>query len=87
MKKYFKKELEMIKEDNKRFKNSTKYRICDNDCIDNDVNVRDRYHITGKYRGFVHRHCNISLKLNHKTLVLIYNLKNYDSHLIMQELL
>ena len=48
MKKYFKKELVMTKEDNKKFKNSTKYKICDNEYIDNDVKVRDHYHITGK---------------------------------------
>ena len=31
-------------------------------------------------------HCNINLKLNHKIPVVFHNLKNYDSHLIMQEL-
>ena len=33
-----------------------------------------------------HRDCNINLKLNHKIPVIFHNLKNYDSHLIMQEL-
>ena len=37
MKKYFKKELVMTKEDNEEFKNSTKCWICDNDYVDNDV--------------------------------------------------
>ena len=64
--------------------NSIKRWICDNDYVNNDVKVRD--HITGKYRGSAHRDCNISLKLNHKISVVFYNLKNYDSHLIMQEL-
>ena len=52
----------------------------------NDVKVRDHCHITGKYRGSAHRHSNINLKLNHKIPVAFHNLKNYDSHLIMQEL-
>ena len=42
--------------------------------------------ITGKYRGSAHIHCNIKVKLNHKTSAVSHNLKNYDSHLNMQEL-
>ena len=38
----------MTKEDNENFKNSTKYRSCDNDYIENDVKVRYHCHITGK---------------------------------------
>ena len=48
IKKHFNKELVM-----------TKCWICDNDYIDNNVKVRDHCHITGKYRGSVHRDCNI----------------------------
>ena len=66
--------------------NSIKCWVCDNDYVDNDIKVRDHYHITRKYRGSVHRDCNMNLKLNHKILVVFHNLKNYDSHLIMQEL-
>ena len=84
MKKRFNKELVMTKEDNENFKNSTKCCIWDNDYI--DVKVRDHFHITGKYRGSAHRDCKINLKLNHKIPVIFHNLKNYDSHLIMQEL-
>ena len=86
MKKHFNKELVMTKEDNEDFKNSTKCWICDNDYVDNDVKVRDHCHITGKYRGSAHRDCNINVKLNHKIPVVFHNLKNYDSHLIIQEL-
>ena len=88
MKKYFNKELVMTKEDNEDFENenSTKCWICDNDYIDGDVKVRDHYHIAGKYIGSAHRDCNINVKLNHKIPVVFHNLKNYDSHLIMQEL-
>ena len=86
MKKHFNKELFMVKEDNKDFENSSKCWICDNGYIDGDVKVRDHCHITGKYRGSAHRDCNINVKLNHKIPVVFHNLKNYDSHLIMQEL-
>ena len=86
MKKHFNKELVVTKEDNESFKNSTKCLIYDNDSVDNDVKVRDHCHITGKYRGSAHRDCNINLKLNHKIAIVFHNLKNYDSHLIMQDL-
>ena len=58
------------------------------DCgnVDGDVKVRDHCHITGKYRGSAHRDFNINVKLNHKITVVFHNLKNFDSHLIMQEL-
>ena len=86
MKKHFKKELVMTKEDNEDFKNSTKRWICDNDYIDTDVKSRDHCHITGKYGGSAHRDCNINLKLNHKIPIVFRNLRNYDSNLIMQEI-
>ena len=50
MKKHFNKELVMTKEENEDFKNSTESWICGNDCVDLDVKVRSRCHITGKYR-------------------------------------
>ena len=36
--------------------------------------------------GSAHGDCNINLKLNCKISVLFLNLKNYNSHVIMQEL-
>ena len=86
MKKHFNKELVMTKEDSEDFENSTKCWICDNDCIDNNVKVRDHFHITGKNLGSADRDCNINVKLNHKIPVAFHNLENYDSHLIMREL-
>ena len=65
MKKHFYKQLLMTNEDNENFKNSVKFWICPNDYVDTDVKVRDYCHITGKYRGSVHRVYNINLKSNH----------------------
>ena len=56
------------------------------DYVDNDVKLRFHSHITGKYRASAQRDCNIKLKLNHKIPIVFHNLKNYDSHLIMQKL-
>ena len=76
----------MTKKDNEDFQNSTKCWIWDNDYVDNDVKVRDHWHITEKYRGSAHGQRSINLNLNQKIPVVFYNLENYDSRLIMQEL-
>ena len=86
MMKHLNKDIVMTKDGNEDFKNSDKCWICENDYIDNDVKVRDNCHIIGKFRGSVHRDCNINVKLNHKIYVVFHNLKNYDLHLVMQEL-
>ena len=43
-------------------------------------------HITGKFRGSAHRNCNINVKSNYKTPVVFHNLKNMDTHHIMQKM-
>ena len=83
--KHLNKELVMTKKDNEDFENSTKCWICDSDYIDNDVKVRDHCHITGKNRVSAHRDRNINIKLNQKIPVVFHNLKNHNSHLIVQE--
>ena len=42
----------MTKEDNEKFKSSTKYRVCDNDYVDYNVEVRDHCHITGNIKAW-----------------------------------
>ena len=86
IKKYFNKELVTTKEENEDFENSAKCWICDNDYTDGGVKVRDHCPITGKFRGSAHRDNHINVNLNHKIPVVFHNLKDYDSHLIMQEL-
>ena len=85
-KNHFNKELVMTKKDNVDFKSSTKCWICDNFYVEGDVQVRHYCHISGKYGGSAHKDCNIEIKLNHEILIVSRNLKNYDSHLITQEL-
>ena len=45
MKKHFNKKLAMTTKNNEGFENSTKCWICDNDYVDNDVEIRDHCHI------------------------------------------
>ena len=47
---------------------------------------RDDCHICQKFRGPVHKQCNISYKLSNDVIVFIHNLKRYDGHLIMQNI-
>ena len=86
-KKHFNKELVMAEKDNKGFENSTKSWICDYAYLDGDVKVRDHCLIAGKCRGSAQRDYNINVKLNHKIPVVFYNVINYDSYLIMEELM
>ena len=54
--------------------------------VGDDVKVTVHCHITGKYGGSAHRDCNINVTLNHQNLIVLHNLKNYNPHLIIQEL-
>ena len=58
----------------------------DNTFVEGYVKVRDYCHVTEKYRGAAHRYCSINVSLNYKIPIVFYNLKKYDTHLIMQEL-
>lgn len=50
--------------------------------------VRDHCHISGDYRGAAHSSCNLKWRVgkNGKIPVFFHNLRNYDAHLIMQEI-
>ena len=72
----------MTKEGNEDCKSSTKCCFCGNYYVDK---VRDHCNITKKYAGSAHKDCNNNLKLNKKTPVVFSNIKNCDSHLIMQQ--
>ena len=86
IKKHFNKKLSMTKKDATDFENFSKLWIRDNDYVKGDFKVKDHCHITGKYKGSAHRDRKVNVKLNHEISVVFQNLKNYNSHLIMQEL-
>ena len=54
--------------------------------VEDNVNVRDHFHVTWKYRVAAHRDCNIITNLNYKIPVVFCNLKNYNALPIKQEL-
>lgn len=74
--------MEMTEDDIHAF-NLTKYcSICEQ--LLNDDLVRDHCHVTGKFRGAAHNAFNINLKQRERIPILFYNLRGYDSHLIME---
>ena len=48
------------------------------------LKVRDHDHLTGKYRGAAHNHCNWQYRKQFTIPVFFHNLKNYDGHLIVR---
>ena len=53
----------------------------------NEEKVRDHCHVTGKFRGAAHESCNLNLQLTKKVPVIFHNLRGYDSHLILMNLI
>ena len=51
-----------------------------------DNEVRGHDHVTGKYRSSAYWSCNTNLKLTSKVPAIFHVLKDYGSHLIMQEI-
>ena len=74
------------KKEQNDFKNAKSCHICNKEYNNEDVSVRDYCHVTGKYRESAHTDCNLSYRLTNKIYVIFYNLRGYDSHLIMQEI-
>ena len=84
MQKEFNDKLVVTKENDEDFEKSAECFLPYNAYFDGNVKVRDHRHITRKYRGSVQRNCSINIKVDHKIPIVF--LKNYESHLIMQEI-
>ena len=87
MTKDFNKNLIISEEEEEQFQSSSTCWICEK-LIDDDVKVRvrDHCHITGKFRGAAQWSCNINLHLTKSVPVIFHILRDYDSHLIFDEL-
>ena len=79
------KDIIMKDEDWRDFKTATKCFICGEDFKEGDKKCRDHCHFTGKYRGCAHDDCNLQFSMRYyKIPVFLHNLKNYDSHLVIE---
>ena len=76
----------MSVEDERSFKPSNKCWISNKFFTAGDNKVRDHDHVDGKYRGSAHWNWNISFKLTKKVPAIFYNLRRYDSHLLVEEI-
>ena len=72
--------LVMTKKEQEDFKNSAKCWICKKTYEEDEVEVKDYNHITGKYQESVHQECNLNLSLGKNVPAVFHNLQNYDSH-------
>ena len=51
-----------------------------------EMKVKDHDPLLGNFQDSVHQGCNLNVSLRKKVSVVFYNLQNYDSHLISQEI-
>ena len=86
--------IDMSEQDEQNFRSATHCYICgdkfkstfkDEKDRMNNKKVRDHCHFTGRYRGCAHSICNLNYCNKYfKIPVFFHNLKNYDSHFIIQ---
>lgn len=76
--------LKMTENDWDVFLNSDICHICGKKVKEGDLRVRDHEHTSSRFRGLAHAQCNLKFKMSKKIPVVLHNLKNYDSHLILQ---
>ena len=82
--KHFNKDMILTKDDEINYKTADKCYSCNKKYSEKVIRVRDRCHITGKYRGSAHQDCNINYRFTDKITIIFHNLRGYDSHFIMQ---
>ena len=80
----FKKGMRISQEEERDFREATVCHICEK--LLNGDKVRDHCHLTGRYRGAAHNHCNLHYKLPKFYPVIFHNLSGYDTHMFIKDL-
>ena len=80
------KPLNLTKNEEDIFQSSKHCHICEEELMDDQIRVRDHDHLTGAFRGAAHTWCNINYRYTSKLPIVFHNLKNFDSHLIVDAL-
>ena len=82
---YCKKVMEkfMTEKEEEHFRSRNTYWI--KEILIDDEKVRDHCHIAGKYRGAAH--CKVNLKLIKNVFIIFHNLKVYDRHNIIMNII
>ena len=87
MEEYFNKNLITTEEEKNLFQQSNSCWVCKK-LIDNDEEeVRDYCHVTGKFRGAAHWGCNINFQLTNKVPLIFHNLNVFDSRIFLMSLI
>ena len=86
MKEYFNKNSIMTEKEENLFQQSNNCWICKKFIDNDDENVTDHCHVTGKFRGAAHWDWNINFQLTKNIPLIYHNLKGYDSHLFFSKL-
>ena len=86
VKKNFNKNLFITEEEEEQYQSRNTCWICKKLIDHDDEKFRDRYQVTGRFRGATRWSCNINLQLNKNVPVIFHNLRGYNSHLIFNEL-
>ena len=81
-----KKEIIMTKEDEEVFKNNNICRFCEKEILSDKV--RDRCHLTGKYRGSAPKTCNINVRQADSIFIpfAFHTFRIYDCHMFFKRL-
>lgn len=66
------------------FRNAIRCHICEQ--LLWGKRVRDHCHLTGRFRGAAHWHCNLQYKIPKFIPIFFHNLSGYDCHLFIKEL-
>ena len=93
MKNYFKKEIEInLDAIQTNYVESTCH-LCEKGIklkdIEENPNVKDHCHLTGRFRRLAHNNCNLNTRKANTSFVpiLFHNFSGYDCHLIFEKLI
>ena len=84
--KHFKKDLVMIKENERRFRKANQCHICYKLYSEKNIRVKNHCQITDEYRSSDYQIFNANYRLTQKIPIIFHNLKGYNSNHIMQKI-
>ena len=77
---------QLSNEEEINYSNANQCYLCKNPFTKRNYKVKDHCKLSGVYRGPAHNECNLSMKLSKMIPLFFHNLKNYDSHFIIENL-
>ena len=79
--------MDQLTQDQKAaYRQATECYICEQFIFLGQIKVRDHCHLTGKYRGFAHKECNLDYQDSWTIPVVFHHLSAYDAHFIIRDI-